>query len=73
MGLDTYLSGEKFFYNRRDAGKHPKIGEIYKMVYWRKHPDLHGFIVETFADGIDDCKRIWLSEENIETNIKVMG
>jgi hypothetical protein len=72
MGLDMYLNGEKFFYNRRDTGKHPKIGEIYEMAYWRKHPDLHGFIVETFADGIDDCKRIWLSDENIETIIKAV-
>jgi hypothetical protein len=72
MGLDMYLKGEKFFSNRRDTGKHPKIGEIYEMAYWRKHPDLHGFIVQTFADGIDDCKRIWLSEENIETIIKAV-
>lgn len=72
MGLDMYLNGEKFFYNRREEGKHPKIGEIYEMAYWRKHPDLHGFIVQTFADGIDDCKRIWLSDENIETIIKVV-
>lgn len=24
--------------------------------YWRKEPNLHGFIVENFADGNDDCR-----------------
>ena len=32
---------------------------------WRKHPNLHGFIVETFADGLDECQEIGLSEEDL--------
>ncbi len=78
MGLDMYLNGEKYFYGQRKysekrvADDPAKIGEIYELAYWRKHPDLHGFIVETFADGIDDCRRIWLSDENIETIIKAV-
>jgi hypothetical protein len=78
MGLDMYLNGEKYFYGQRKfcekraADEPSKIGEIYELAYWRKHPDLHGFIVETFADGVDNCQRIWLSEENIETIIKAV-
>jgi hypothetical protein len=72
MGLDMYLNGEKYFYGRREEGKHPKTGEIYELAYWRKHPDLHGFIVETFAESVDNCQRIWLSDENIETIIKAV-
>jgi len=30
----------------------------YDLGYWRKHPNLHGFIVATFADGEDDCRPI---------------
>ena len=28
--------------------------------YWRKHADLHGYIVNTFADGKDECQKIEL-------------
>jgi hypothetical protein len=26
--------------------------------YWRKHPNLHGYIVQTFAGGKDECQNI---------------
>jgi hypothetical protein len=42
-----------------DEGTETKLG------YWRKHPDLHGFIVETFADGIDECQKISLTAEDL--------
>lgn len=34
--------------------------------YWRKHPNLHGFIVEEFAGGVDECQPIPLTLENLE-------
>jgi len=52
MGLDMYLYGKE----GRD--------EI-ELGYWRKHPNLHGFIIETFAEGLDNCQRIDLSEEDL--------
>ena len=32
-----------------------------ELAYWRKHPDLHGYIVQTFADGVDECQEIPLT------------
>lgn len=34
-----------------------------------KHPDLHGYIVETFADGVDECQDIWLEADDLKTII----
>lgn len=63
MGLDMNLTGQRFFsyYNRKSNLK----SESYDLGYWRKHPDLHGYIVQHFADGIDECQRIDLSERDI--------
>ncbi|HVS70817.1 MAG TPA: phosphoglycerate kinase [Phycisphaerae bacterium] len=52
-----YLTGETFFY-RRDRRRGEKKGELFDLGYWRKHPNLHGFIVENFADGVDNCQPI---------------
>lgn len=53
MGLDMYLKG------MNDAG------ELVELGYWRKHPNLHGFIVETFAGGVDECQEIPLTVEDL--------
>jgi hypothetical protein len=68
MGLDMYLRGEKYFHGAiksAQAGEIPKTGEIYRFGYWRKHPNLHGFIVLAFAHGDDDCRPIDLDRDNI--------
>lgn len=65
MGLDMYLTGEKYLprdWNNPDNNK-LEDGFRIKSVrldlgYWRKHPDLHGFIVQNFADGEDFCQPI---------------
>jgi hypothetical protein len=60
MGLDMYLSAEK--YERYGEGQKldgmPLLKSIYEVGYWRKHPDLHGYIVKTYANGVDECQRI---------------
>lgn len=65
MGLDMYLSGVKWL-----CGEEPPIEDGFevderrlKLGYWRKHPDLHGFIVREFAKGVDDCQEITLNRE----------
>jgi hypothetical protein len=64
MGLDMYLNGERYFMDRppRESGKSVVKAEIYELGYWRKHPNLHGYIVQTFADGVDECQEISLDE-----------
>lgn len=63
MGLDMYLIGEVFFCGARTRGE-PK-GEYYHLGYWRKHPNLHGYIVRHFADNEDKCQRIELTADDI--------
>lgn len=73
MGLDMYLNGEKFLWtnfqepekNITEDGFELKR-KTFELGYWRKHPDLHGYIVENFADGVDECQRIELYAEDLE-------
>jgi hypothetical protein len=70
MGLDMYLTGNRFIHHmdkRRPAirKRGEKKGELFELGYWRKHPNLHGYIVQTFADGKDECQKIDLSAEGI--------
>jgi hypothetical protein len=73
MGLDQYLTGRKYF-GRYGAKPRMEDGHIVEQVelalgYWRKHPNLHGFIVQTFAEGRDECQDIELSADDIHTII----
>ena len=74
MGLDMYLNGERYFMDRppRKAGKVTVKAEIYDLGYWRKYPNLHGYIVQTFADGIDECQEIALDEERLAQIIEAV-
>ncbi len=75
MGLDMYLDGEAFYaydHPNRKAQPFEIAQTIYQLGYWRKHPNLHGFIVETFADGVDECQKIELSTDDLRTIIKAV-
>lgn len=63
MGLDMYLTGERCFMEIRQNRQ--LSSERYRFGYWRKHPNLHGYIVQEFADGIDDCREIDLTESEL--------
>lgn len=73
MGLDMNLYGRKMlWHNRYDEKSEPKMEDGYpvdsvilEMGYWRKHPNLHGYIVETFAEGVDECQEIELSADDL--------
>lgn len=39
---------------------------FYQIGYWRKFNALHGFIVEHYADGEDNCRKIYLSKDDIK-------
>ena len=71
MGLDMYLVGDAF--NITYGGhKRPKRDGFdvqatrLEVGYWRKHRMLHGYIVENFADGEDDCRPIDLRPRDLE-------
>jgi hypothetical protein len=70
MGLDMYLTGHRFMHsmnkpNKRSRERGERKGELIDLGYWRKHPNLHGYIVQTFAGGKDECQEIDLSAEGI--------
>ena len=74
MGLDMYLKGEKFaqFNKPRQEDGFNISSIILELGYWRKHPNLHGFIVEQFANGVDTCQRINLTADNVRQIIKAI-
>lgn len=76
MGLDMYLTGKKFYWtNWQDASANKtedgfEVRDMsLQLGYWRKHPNLHGFIVNTFAGGKDECQEIPLSFDDLQTII----
>ena len=75
MGLDMYLRGTKHFRYESE----PKTVDGYRITeqqvelgYWRKHPNLHGFIVNTFNCGEDDCNPITLTVDGIKLIIQAI-
>jgi hypothetical protein len=74
MGLDMYLYGEKSVSSSTDANPVMEDGfivseKILDIGYWRKHANLHGYIVDTFANGNDECQRIDLDEDDLDNII----
>lgn len=68
MGLDMYLQGRKSYFNVGDKPVREEDGfQVDSMTlelgYWRKHPNLHGYIVQTFAEGVDECQEIELDAD----------
>lgn len=70
MGLDMYLKGSKFhtFKAEKTIDGFKVREEVLDLGYWRKHPNLHGYIVSNFADA-DDCTPVQLSEDNLHAII----
>ena len=84
-----YLDGVKFHsaYGKDENGNTIKVGRpkckdghdikrsVIDLGYWRKHPDLHGYIVEKYADGMvehiqsDDFKEKLASKINKKIDI----
>jgi hypothetical protein len=70
-----YLTGRKFFAHtagtRLEDGFEVEAIEV-RLGYWRKHPNLHGYIVQEFAEGRDECQNIELGVEELEKIIKAV-
>lgn len=68
MGLDMYLEGRTFNWTHENPEMRDGFrvrGVTLDLGYWRKHPDLHGFIVQEFAGGNDDQNPIQLNGMDI--------
>lgn len=73
MGLDMYMTGVKIPPRNYDGSKENKKVDGFRLAsmdleigYWRKHANLHGFIVQTFADGEDRCQEITLGVSDLK-------
>ena len=75
MGLDMYLRGDHYNSEHSHNGdiSRSKLDDKYDISeykvdlgYWRKHADLHGYIIETFAEGADNCQKIELDEDDLD-------
>ncbi len=80
MGLDMYLDGEKFLWtdwknpaNNPSEDGYQLRSKTLRLGYWRKHPNLHGYIVAKFANGVDNCEPIYLSDTAIEQIIDAVS
>jgi hypothetical protein len=67
-----YLSGRKvprFDFENNVASRTEDgfdVGHVeLRLAYWRKHADLHGYIVDTFAEGKDECQEIELDAADL--------
>ena len=67
MGLDMYIRIDDPTYDEDAVPFDYAKYKSYELAYWRKHPNLHGFIVQTFADGADECQNIPLDAVKVET------
>jgi hypothetical protein len=75
MGLDQYLKGRKFFFSQqreKDEEGYEIESQDVTLGYWRKHANLHGYIVNEFADGRDECQEIELDLEKINQLLEVV-
>lgn len=79
MGLDMYLHGRKFHWNDWEKPENNRMEDGFKVShtvlelgYWRKHPNLHGYIVNTFADGVDECQDIDLSMDALKKTLQAV-
>ena len=43
--------------------RHPSIKIEYTAVYWRKANQIHGWFVNTLADGVDECQEMYVSRD----------
>lgn len=69
MGLDMHLTAEKWVQDGDCCpvfkGLTPsKI--IYDVAYWRKANAIHNWFVIHCGDGEDDCRKIYVSTENLQ-------
>ncbi len=79
MGLDMYLRGRKSFWRNWNKPEYDRTEDgcivtevVLSLGYWRKHPDLHGFIVREFADGKDNCEPVQLDAVDLRRIMKAV-
>jgi hypothetical protein len=70
MGLDMYLTGDDYVPSfgdseREDRDGYPVASYRVAIADWRKFAPLHCYIVNTYADGRDECQEIELGIDEL--------
>ena len=81
MGLDMYLTAERYLGFRDKLAEKAKANLIfsgipelehmeikrlvYEAIYWRKANAIHKWFVDNVQEGKDDCGRYYVSKENL--------
>jgi hypothetical protein len=76
MGLDMYLTAEKYFSPYDESRKKPRVGGVPKgflvttvcvrAAYWRKANQIHAWFVKNVQNGEDECREHHVSREKLE-------
>ena len=65
MGLDMFLYGVKYYSKYNTNREKTQIVQT-QEIYWRKANHIHKWFVDTVQDGIDDCRRCEVMEDNLK-------
>lgn len=80
MGLDMYLTAEKYNWNMgNDSEVFEKVKDLFptskslgkgksvrfEVMYWRKANQIHNWFVKNVQDGEDDCREYEVSTEQL--------
>ena len=82
MGLDMYLSAKRHLADYREDEKEiiegiekidglcnfgMRVNEIScEAMYWRKANAIHKWFVDNCQDGVDDCREVWVSVDQLK-------
>lgn len=69
MGLDMYLNK----YRKTKLENGTILREEIDEVYWRKFNAVHKWFVDNVQDGIDDCERYSVSEEQLKELLSIVS
>lgn len=70
MGLDMYLSAERYFWHNEEAPKAPNNKPVKTLRveagYWRKANAIHSWFVEKVQGGEDECNEFEVARRQLE-------
>jgi len=85
MGLDMYLTAERFMWTEDDSPKQEQLEKIFeqtqypadtvsfKVGYWRKANAIHQWFVKNVQDGKDNCEQHSVSDEKLQDLLTVVN
>lgn len=81
MGLDMYVNKTKLisYYEKGKIFidgieiKGENVNEIvFESMYWRKANAIHKWFVDNIQDGVDDCEKYIINEDNLQVLLEIV-